>query len=441
MFIKNLWDKILAIFGIKTQTPDQQYKYNEFYNNTYEDIKRINYNSIFANKLSNYVSNESTISIEPTSERAKLLNSIVEKVDKQKKRIVNRMLGTGGVVLVPYIYDKEVLFNVIPQFRLSINEIHGEKITNATLLADVKTVKDGHLTHTYYRWQNELVKGKSLVITQKYTDENGGEIPKPEIYSDIKQDKIVIPNVDRCLFGYFKSPVDNRKAVDYYGVPVTYGCGSTINEIYETLEQIRREFHLKEAFVGADTTMFKGDNALPENGLYRKVNADTGDFWEVFDPAIRDSSFYARLQELYERLEKEVGTSKGVLSNPETVAATATEIKRSMYDTYTIVEDCREQFEKALGDFIYACDIYANYYELGAMGTYEIEYDWSFDLLENTQETFNQLIQGSNKNAVEEYEIRHFLFPSEDIEESKRIVEEIRQRNEPDIQTIMSENE
>ena len=187
--------------------------------------------------------------------------------------------------------------------------------------------------------------------------------------------------------------------------------------------------------------MFKGDNALPENGLYRKVNADTGDFWEVFDPAIRDSSFYARLQELYERLEKEVGTSKGVLSNPETVAATATEIKRSMYDTYTIVEDCREQFEKALGDFIYACDIYANYYELGAMGTYEIEYDWSFDLLENTQETFNQLIQGSNKNAVEDYEIRHFLFPSEDIEESKRIVEEIRQRNEPDIQTIMSENE
>lgn len=437
MFIKNLWDKILGLFGIKTQTPDQQYKYNEFYNNTYEDIKRINYNSIFANKLSNYISNESTISIEETNERAKLLNSVVKKVDKSKKRIVNRMLGTGGVVLVPYIYDNQILFNVIPQFRLSINEIHGEKITNSTLLADVKTVKDGHLTHTYYRWQNEAIVGKNLVITQKYTDENGGEIRKPEVYNDIKQDKIVIPNVDRCLFGYFKSPVDNRKSVDYYGVPICYGCSATINEIYETLAQIRREFSLKEAFVGADSTMFNGKDALVENGLYRKIDSGQDSFWEVFDPAIRDSSYYARLQELYERLEKEVGTSKGVLSNPETVAATATEIKHSMYDTFTIVEDSREQFEKAMADFIYACDIYANFYELGAMGDYEINYDWSYDLLENTQETFSQLIQGLNNNVVQEFELRQFLFPSEDIEESKKVVEEIREIKEPDIESII----
>lgn len=438
MFIKNLWDKILGLFGIKTQTPDQQYKYNEFYNNTYEDIRRINYNSIFANKLSNYVSNESTLSIEPTNQRAKLLNEVVGSVDKNKKRIVNRMLGTGGVVLVPYVYNNEILYNVIPQFRLSINEIHGEKITNATLLADVKTVKDGHLTHTYYRWQEEQVQGKNLIITQKYTDENGGEIRKPEVYNDVKQDIIVINNVDRCLFGYFKSPIDNRKSVDYYGVPITYGCGSTINEIYEVLEQIRREYHLKEAFVGADSTMFNGKDALPLNGLYRKVDSGEDSFWEVFDPAIRDSSFYARLQELYERLEKEVGTSKGVLSNPETINATATEIKRSMYDTYTIVEDSREQFEKGMEDFIYACDIYANYYELGPIGEYEITYDWSSDLLENTQETFSQLIQGLNNNAVQEYELRQFLFPSEKLEDSKKIVEEIKKEREPDIKTIIN---
>lgn len=441
MFIKNLWDKILALFGIKTQTPDQQYKYNEFYNNTYEDIKRINYNSIFANKLSNYVSNESTLSIETQNQRAKLLNEIVIKVDKNKKRIVNRMLGTGGVVLVPYVYDDTILYNVIPQFRLSINEIHGEKITNATLLADVKTVKDGHLTHTYYRWQNEAIVGKSLVISQKYTDENGGEIRKPEVYNDVKQDKIVIPNVDRCLFGYFKSPVDNRKSVDYYGVPITYGCGSTINEIYEVLEQIKREYHLKEAFVGADSTMFNGKDALPLNGLYRKIDSGEDSFWEVFDPAIRDSSFYARLQELYERLEKEVGTSKGVLSNPETINATATEIKRSMYDTYTIVEDSREQFERGMEDFIYACDIYANYYELGPTGEYEITYDWSSDLLENTQETFTQLIQGLNNNAVQEYELRQFLFPSEKVEDSKSIVEEIKKEREPDVKTLIGNEE
>ena len=64
MFIKNLWDKILALFKVKTQTPSQQYASNEMYNNNYEDVRRINYNAIFAGKLSNYVANESTITIE-----------------------------------------------------------------------------------------------------------------------------------------------------------------------------------------------------------------------------------------------------------------------------------------------------------------------------------------------------------------------------------------
>jgi len=71
------------------------------------------------------------------------------------------------------------------------------------------------------------------------------------------------------------------------------------------------------------------------------------------------------------------------------------------------------------------------------MGDYEINYDWSYDLLENTQETFSQLIQGLNNNVVQEFELRQFLFPSEDIEESKKVVEEIREIKEPDIESII----
>lgn len=425
---KILWNKILALFGQKTQTTDMQLNNNSLYNNNYEDFSRINYNAIFSNKLSNYVANESTLSITEDNKRAELLSGVIKNVDKQKKRIVNRMLGTGGVVLIPYRFNDELLYNIIPQFRLSINEVQGNKIVNATILSDIKTEKKGYTTKFYYRWTNEEVVGNSLVIEQKYTNENGEPILKPEAYKEIN-DRIIIPNVDRCLFGYFKSPVDNRKASDEYGVPLTYGCGSTINEIYEVIEQIKREYHLKEAFVGADKTMFNGNDALPMNGLYRKIDSGTDDFWEVFDPAIRDSSFYARLQELYERLEKQVGTSKGILSEPQTVNATATEIKRAMYDTYTIVEDTREQFEKGLEDFMYACDIYANYYNLSPMGEYEINYDWSYNLLENPQETWNQLVAGKSNGVVKDVELRQFLYPSETMEESQEAVAEIKSNN------------
>ena len=61
--------------------------------------------------------------------------------------------------------------------------------------------------------------------------------------------------------------------------------------------------------------MFK-DGRLPSDGLYKMFNGETRDgkpFWEIFDPSIRDSSYFARLEELYSRLEKEVGTSDGIL--------------------------------------------------------------------------------------------------------------------------------
>ena len=115
---KNLWNRILALFNQKTQTTESELNSNAFYNNAYEDMTKINFNAIFSNKLSNYIANESTLSIKEDNKRAELLNNVLKKIDKGKKKITNRMLGTGGVVLVPYKYNKELLFNIIPQFRM-----------------------------------------------------------------------------------------------------------------------------------------------------------------------------------------------------------------------------------------------------------------------------------------------------------------------------------
>ena len=131
----------------------------------------------------------------------------------------------------------------------------------------------------------------------------------------------VITGVDRALFGYIKSPINNRKTDDKYGVPITYGCDSTIAEIKETMKQLYREYKLKEAFVGADSTMFNGKDSLPLNGLFKKVDAGDDNFFEVFDPAFRP--FTERLQELFKRLEHEIGTSAGILSEVNTANATA----------------------------------------------------------------------------------------------------------------------
>lgn len=438
--IKNLWDKILALFGRKTSTTVKEYSDNQKYALQFQSIHDINYNAIFSTKLSNYCANQSSISIDGGNKRSEYIGDIVNNIWDDRKKIFNRMFGTGGVFVLPYYANNEMQYNIIPQFRVSINEKIGKKITNMTLLADVYVQKNGYTTKIYYRWADYIINNNTLTISQRYTDENGEKVERPKIWESIN-DTFTIQNVDRIPGGYFKSPIDNRLNSDNYGVPITYGCDATIKEIKDCLKQIVREFKVKEAFIGVDFTLFKtieGQDTLglPEDGIYRKFNGDKDDMWEIFDPAIRESSYYARLQELYSRLEKEVGTSKGILTEVETAQATATAIKKAMYDTFTIVDDARVCFEKAMEDLIYGIDVLCNYYSLTPQGDYDIVYDWGYDLLQDPQQDFNQLMQGLNQGVISKVEIRQWLKPNETLDEAQKAIDEIK-KQEPTVEELV----
>jgi hypothetical protein len=184
--------------------------------------------------------------------------------------------------------------------------------------------------------------------------------------------------------------------------------------------------------------MFKGNDALPSTGLFKKINADSDDFFEVFDPQFRD--YTTRLQELYKRLEHEIGTSYGILSEVSTEQATATEIKKSMYDTFTICDDMRTNIEKGMEDFYYACNVLANAYNLSPQGDYELDFDWSYSLLEDTSTEWTQLTYANNKGIISDVEIRQWLKPEESLEEAQKSLDEIR-ANQPKIEDILNINE
>ena len=431
---KNLIKYILVnVFKIKSETTDKEINDNSKYARLYESIDNINFNAIFSNKLANYVINDSNLNITGDNARVDLLNKTGQSMWKKGKKITSMAFGYGGVILVPYVKGGKIYYNIIPQSRLTIDETDGDLITGATVLAERKVIK-GTISETIYiRWTNYQVKNGNMVITQQYTDEKGNKIPTPEFWKNIQEVR-TITNVDRVLFGYIKSPINNRKTTDKYGVPITYGCEATILEIQETLKQLIREYELKEAFVGVDATMFNGKNALPKNGLFKKIDSVNDDFFEVFDPEFRD--YTTRLQELYKRLEHEIGTSYGILSEVNTNQATATEIKRSLYDTFTIVDDMRTNLEKGLDDFFYACNVLANAYNLSPQGEYEISYEWSYSLLEDTQQEWNQLTLAESRGIVSKVELRQWLKPDETLEDSEKAIKEIEEQ-EPSIDKLL----
>lgn len=434
--LKNIFLWILQnIFKVNTETTQKEVEDNQKYASEYERIDDINFNSIFSNKLANYVINDSNINVTGENARTELLDKMIQSMWKKAKKIISMGFGYGGVIIVPYVKGGKIYYNYVPQNRLTIDETEGENITGATVLAEKKTIqKQIGSPEIYIRWTNYKVENGNITITQQFTDEDGKKIPVPDFWKNI-QEVQVITGVDRVLFGYLKSPVNNRKATDNYGVPITYGCDSTILEIKDTMKQLYKEYKLKEVFVGADATMFDGKDALPKNGLFKKVDSGDDSFFEVFDPAFRP--FTDRIEELYRRLEHEIGTSAGILSQVQTQNATATEIKRAMYDTFTIVDDMRTNMEKAMEDFLYSANVLANAYNLSPQGEYELGFDWDYSLLENSQETYNQLISANNKGIISDAEVRQFIKPDETIEQSEEAIAEIK-ANEPNIEQLLN---
>lgn len=429
--LTKLWNKILAMFGKKQLSDEMLMQTNDEFTSKYEDSRDINFTAIFANKLANITISDSNIDVSGDNKRAELLQDTIKKLKKKLKKIVARDLGTGGVLVIPYVNRNKIYFNVITQNRFSINKMVGDDIVDCTILAEHIVKNREH----YYRWADYTLGNNNLYISYRSTLEDEPiEMTLIPEWENIEN--ISITNVEKMPFMYIKSPIDNRKEMDKYGAPITYGCDKQIKRIMDDLEQIDREYGLKKAFIGADSTMFKGEGALPDNGLYKKINAGEDNFWEVFDPAIRDTSLYNKLVNDCALLEKQVGTSRGILTEPLSTYQNRDEVRRANQDTFSLVDDIRDSLEEGLKDFLYACDILANYYNLSPQGEYELSTDWSYSMLEDSTQEFNQLMQGESRGVIKKAELRQYLKPNETLEEAQEVIDEIKKES-PNTQDLL----
>lgn len=430
MFVR-FWNKILALFGKKQLPDDMLMQANDDFTYNYENDKDINFTAIFANKLANITISDSNIDVVGDNKRAELLQETLKRLKKKLKKIVARDLGTGGVLVIPYVNRKKIYFNIVTQNRFSINKMIGDDIVDCTIMAEHIVKNKEH----YYRWADYILENNNLYIRYRNTlNDDPIEMSLIPEWENIKD--MSITNVNRMPFMYIKSPIDNRKEMDKYGAPITYGCDKQIAKIMKDLEQIDREYGLKEAFVGADITMFKGDNALPVNGLYKKVNAGDDNFWEVFDPAFRDTSLYNKLMNDFALLEKQIGTSRGILTDPLSTYQNKDEARRANQDTFAIIDDVRDSLEDGLKDFLYACDVLANYFNLSPQGEYELSTDWSYAMLEDSTQEFSQLCQGESRGVIRKAELRQYLKPNETLEEAQTVIDEIKKES-PNTQDLL----
>ena len=420
---------IKRLFGASPIVTQQDATEIEEQTRRYQSLRGVNLTAIFAGKLSALTVTESSAEISGDTARAESLNDSLQSIWAKSRKWCSAAFGTGGVVLIPYVTGGKLYTDIVPQASMVINQVNGDELQAVSILAD-STVRNNE---QYFRWTDYVLQGTTVTIRQRVTDSGG----TPETMSNFTewagiQPEISITGCEHLPLSYIKCPIDNRRSEALYGVPITYGCDDLMREIEECLEDIRREYRLKKPIVGMDQTLFKTENGrrhLPVTGLFMPIQPGgmdaSGKLWEVYDPAIRDSSYYNRLINLYELLEKQVGTSRGILTESVSRGATATEIKAGMYDTYSIIQLMRQAIEQGIDRLVYAMDVLNNYYNLSPMGDYEVNFNWSYSMIESSQETFNQLISGQQAGAVEAAELRNYIIPGETLDEARERCEEI----------------
>ena len=63
-------------------------------------------------------------------------------------------------------------------------------------------------------------------------------------------------------------------------------------------------------------------------------------------------------------------------------------------------------------------------------------FDWSYSLLEDPDAEFNHLTIGYEKNVISKAELRNWIKPDEDMEQSQKAVDEIEENN-PSIDDLL----
>lgn len=401
---------------------EQQFEAN--WEDQYKAIDRINFTEIFSNRLTNYALQGSSISVDDDA-----LATPLEKFMQKQYKWCQMALGTGRVFCVPYVIADRIYTDIIPQGHAWVTNTLGDDVVGVGVVADERTKgKDKFIRFVDMEYD---VKAKTFTIENKAAKLGGREIPLTEFEEWATIEPIMVfSNVDKPLFAVVDCPKDNRQTDKMQGASITFGCEDTIKEIHELIKQYFDEYDLKQSWLGVDRIML-GKDGLPLDRLFKTFDGkSTDDFFQIFSPDIRVQAYKERMLDLFGRLEKQVGTSNGILTPADTANATATQVRRSMYDTLAIVERLQHNIELCLRDLLYIYSVYFTIMRVGHSEDYTLSIKWGTTITDDATERFNALLQANSVDAVSKEEIRMALFPEETPEEAQAKVQDI-QANKP----------
>mgnify|MGYP002623461417 FL=1 len=327
---------------------------------------------------------------------------------------------------------------------------------------------------TYSRLEYHQFDGRSVTVKnfafekanvdqtlQRLTDvksQLGKEIPLASVteWANIAPE-VTINDVDRPLFAYFRMPEANT--IDTYS-PLGVSCYSrVVNLIKNADEQYSRllwEFEGGELAVDVDRDAMRPEIRYDNNGipitkstlprkqqrLFRNVDLNSEETYNVFAPALRDASISNGLNIILMRIEDATGLSRGTISeDPGVAMKTATELKINKQRSFSANADIQHALEKALRDAVYVMDVYATLYNITPAGQYEISFEWDDSILVDRDSELANRMTLIEKGVSGKVETRMWYF-GETENQAKQALQRIEDERKASMETnIVSQQE
>lgn len=421
----------------------------------YAKIDSISLTATIANRLSTLTMLDSSISINGSSARAKFIDDFTQEFANDRLAVACEVaLGTGDCLIKPYTDGARIGVDIIENDRFRVCESIGNYIKSCIILADTYKTEKGV---TYYRVETQrLSASNGILILFIYQNayKDGTEVALSDVpqWAEIKP-VCYIPNVTSMGFGRIKCPTVNRGDINStHGVKVTFGLDNVMEKAVEAYNRFNKEYENKESFIFADKTLFKPIKTSTRNAdgstttierpvlaagkenVFMQVDSaggvDTQKLIQEYSPQIRNESLEAGIEVNFKTLELLAGLSNGILTNPTTTFATATEMKASLQLTFAFITKFRKSIAKGVSELLNFVDVLCNVNSITPPGDWEEKFDWSSSYIEQMQEQFNRLLQSESIGVVDKAEVRAWV-QDEDYEVAKERVAQIADETPP----------
>ena len=394
--------------------------------------KGLNPTAIGANVIASIAIDDSEIKILGDSQRADAMRDFAAYFEESTEDIAAEVtLGMGDALVRPYTDGETIGLCVIGSDDFLITASIGNKLKGVVMKLDENKVKSG--TYRFFEYQG-LIDDNTVEI-KRFAYKDGNECPLSEtVWADWEQEVTI--KADQLLVGRYKCPTINR---DNYnspnGVPITFGCEEIIDKVKAQYENYNDEFDRSKKLIFADRSLFKknkDDNTFElspaRNFVMVRGGVDGGIKSQIDDysPSIRETEYKNANDFNLSILELCCGFSRGIFTKPETAFATATEMKNSLKKTFSFVKKFRRKLEAGNKELFNAVNIIMNLNNMTPDGEWEVQFDWSYDYIEQTTERFNQLVQSVDRGAVKTEDLTSWVLGL-DTDAAQDYIDELRE--------------